>query len=102
MRCFINKVQEEHVQIINLINTRGEQSVINQVNNVRGVNIHSRLTSVPWQFFSISPPPLLRTYNYFCPNLQAGTLGSGQSSELGVLPSDSTQNMHNNYSIYYM
>ncbi len=35
--CFINKVREEHVQIINLINTRGEQSVINPVNKIRDV-----------------------------------------------------------------
>ncbi len=42
-----NKVREEHVQIINLINRKGAQSVINPVNKVRGVYIHSRLTSVP-------------------------------------------------------
>ncbi len=39
--CFINKVREEHVQIINLINTRGEQSVINPVNKIRGVYIYT-------------------------------------------------------------
>ncbi len=37
--CFINKVREEHVQIINLIITRGAQSVINPVNKIRGVYI---------------------------------------------------------------
>ncbi len=94
-----NRVQEEHVQIINLINTRGAQSVINPVNKVRGVYIHSRLTSVSWQFPSIPQPPLLRTYNYLCPNLRVLWV---QSSYLGALPSDSTLNMHNIYSIYYM
>ncbi len=39
--CFINKVREEHVQIINLINTRGAQSVINPVNKIRGVYIYT-------------------------------------------------------------
>ncbi len=100
---FFNKVQEEHVQIINLINTKGAQSVINPVNKVRGVYIHSILTSVPWQFSSILPLPLLRTYNYLFlkpPGGGGGTLGSGQSSELEALPSDSTPNTHNIYSIY--
>ncbi len=39
--CFINKVREEHVQIIDLINTRGAQSVINPVNKIRGVYIYT-------------------------------------------------------------
>ncbi len=43
---FINNVREEHVQIINLINTRRAQSVINPINQIRGVYIDSRLTSV--------------------------------------------------------
>ncbi len=60
---FINNVREEHVQIINLINTRRAQSVINPINQIRGVYIDSRLTSVQWQFSRITPPPLLRTYN---------------------------------------
>jgi len=34
--CFINKVWEKQVQIINLINTSGDQSVINKVINLDG------------------------------------------------------------------
>ncbi len=34
--------------------------------------------------------------------LLGGIQGSGQSSELGALPSDSTPNTHKLYSIYYM
>ncbi len=99
--CFINKVRKEHVQIIN---TRGKQSVINPVNKISGVyNIHSRLTSVHWQFFSIPPPPLLPPTTPTIPLLTwGGDLGLGQDSELGALPSDSMTNTHKPYSIYYM
>ncbi len=58
-----NKVQEEHVQIINLINRKGAQSVINPVNKVR--------------VSSILPPPLLRTYNYLFPKPPGGGGYSG-------------------------
>ncbi len=34
--------------------------------------------------------------------LLRGTLGSGQNSELGTLPSDSMPNTHKLYSVYYM
>ncbi len=37
--CFINNVREEDIQIVNLINMRGAQSVINPVNKIRGVYI---------------------------------------------------------------
>ncbi len=53
--CFINKVQEEHVQIINLINTRGAQSVINPVNKIRGVYIYT--ADLPLFSDSILAPP---------------------------------------------
>ncbi len=39
--CFINKVREEHLQIINLINTRGAQSVIKPVNKIRDFYIYT-------------------------------------------------------------
>ncbi len=57
--CFINKVREEHVQTINLINKRGAQSVINPVNKIRCV-----------KFPSTPPPPFL--HNYSRPNLWGG------------------------------
>ncbi len=35
--CFINKVQEAHVQMINLSDTKGARSVINPINKIRCV-----------------------------------------------------------------
>ncbi len=58
--CFINKVREEHVQIIHLINTRGAQSVINPVNKVRGVYIYIYIYTADSLLFLDSSPPSLR------------------------------------------
>jgi len=68
--CFINKFWEEHVQIINLINTRGAHSV-NELNYWNKRYTYSRLISVHWQFISIPPPPHLLTSssNYSYHNL---------------------------------
>ncbi len=60
---FINKVREEHVQIIN---TRGAQSVINPVNKIRGIYIYTQQTHLCsltlFQHPSATPSPHLQLF----------------------------------------
>jgi len=53
--CFINKVWQKHIQIIN---TGGEHSAIMIKMCIYRL---SSLTSFLWQFSSIPPPPLLNS-----------------------------------------
>ncbi len=64
--CFINKVREEHVQIINLINTRGAQSVINPVNKIGQQTYLCSLTVLP--AFGLHLLPLYHRLNFSRPN----------------------------------
>ncbi len=89
-RCFINKVREEHVKIINRINTRGAQSVTKPVNKITGVYIYtadlplcSLTASLRHPLSALTTIPVLT-----CKRPGGGggggvggTLGSGQNSE---------------------
>ncbi len=62
---FIKKVREEHVQIINLINTSGAQSVINRATLTIGLGFGVIGCGVEWQVIgstdrqSPTTPPLI-------------------------------------------
>ncbi len=103
--CFINKVREEHVQIIDLINTRGAQSVINPVNKIRGVYIYTADLPLFIDLFPASlrhPFSALTIISFLTCRGGGGWViwVSGQNSELGAFHSDSWPNTHKLYSIY--
>ncbi len=90
--CFINKVREEHDQIINQFGT-GATRLANHPNEHNAfIYIYrcSLPTSVLWQFSGIPPPPQLLTPNLFYPSSGTGEFsGFRPCSGLGALPQDS-------------
>ena len=72
--CLINKVREEHVQIINPISTCHQTipcltlPYISMRKHIHSVN----LPNTPWQFFSIPPPPRILTLVLFSHNQEYG------------------------------
>ncbi len=90
--CFINKVREEHDQIINRFGT-GATRLANHPNEHNAyiyIYRYSLPTSVQWQFSGIPPPPQLLTSNLFHPSSGTGEFsGFGPCSGLGALPQDS-------------
>ncbi len=90
--CFINKVREEHDQIINRFGT-GATRLANHPNEHNAyiyMHRYSLPTSVQLQFSSIPPPPQLLTPNLFYPTSGTGEFFRfGPCSGLGALPQDS-------------
>ncbi len=95
-KCFINKVREEHDQIITQFGA-GATRLANHPNEHNAyiyiyIYIYrcSLPTSVQWQFSGIPPPPQLLTPNLFYPISGMGEFsGFGPYSGLGALPQDS-------------